>query len=73
MHRSGAQNHRRIESFSESGNSTANAQESNLFRKFNELALSGTPDEFWPEIALKTQQVLDACLAAARNEVETAV
>jgi len=38
------------------------AQEVNLFRNFAALALSGTPDHHWADIALKTQQVLDQCL-----------
>jgi predicted dehydrogenase len=43
------------------------AQETKLFRTFSELVLSGTPDPFWPETALKTQRVLEACLASARG------
>lgn len=42
------------------------AQESKLFRRFGELVLGGRPDPHWPEISLKTQTVLDACLKAAR-------
>lgn len=45
-----------------------NAQETHLFRNFAELALSGQPDPSWGQIALQTQQVLDACLASARSE-----
>ncbi|MCH2115347.1 MAG: Gfo/Idh/MocA family oxidoreductase [Pirellulales bacterium] len=59
-------NHRRTESTPESGNSTANSQETNLFRKFSELAISGSPDYHWAEISLKTQTVLDDCLQKAR-------
>ncbi len=44
-----------------------NAQETNLFRTFSELALSGHPDPFWGDIALKTQQVMEACLQSARD------
>jgi hypothetical protein len=29
------------------------------------LAQSGKPDPFWPEVALKTQQVMDACWKSA--------
>jgi predicted dehydrogenase len=47
------------------------AQETKLFRNFARLALCGTPDPFWPELALKTQRILDACLASARNGGET--
>lgn len=39
-----------------------NAQEVKLFRNFAALALSGRPDPHWPDIALKTQQILDQCL-----------
>ena len=47
-----------------------NSQETNLFRNFSHLVLSGKIDERWPEIALKTQQVVDACLRSARNNGE---
>jgi predicted dehydrogenase len=43
------------------------AQESNMARRFGELVLSGTPDNSWPDMALKTQLVLDACLRSARD------
>jgi predicted dehydrogenase len=43
------------------------AQETGLFRTFSELVLSGKRDAYWPEIALKTQQVLDACLESSRR------
>lgn len=52
----------------EHGNSAADAQESNMFRRFAELALSGQPDPYWGEMALKTQQVLDACLKSAHSD-----
>jgi predicted dehydrogenase len=51
----------------EHSHSAANSQETNMMRRFGELALSGRPDELWGEIALKTQQVLDACLRSARS------
>ncbi|NLT70997.1 MAG: Gfo/Idh/MocA family oxidoreductase [Verrucomicrobiaceae bacterium] len=44
------------------------AQETKMFRRFGELALSGRPDPHWPDIALKTQLVLDACLRSARSD-----
>jgi predicted dehydrogenase len=37
------------------------AQESNLFRHFAVLAQSGGLNTAWPEMALKTQQVMQAC------------
>ncbi|MBX9626679.1 MAG: Gfo/Idh/MocA family oxidoreductase [Gemmataceae bacterium] len=43
----------------------ATAQEANMVRAFAERVLSGQLDDTWPAIALKTQQVLDACVASA--------
>lgn len=43
------------------------AQETNMIRNFSALVLAKQPDPTWGEIALKTQTVLDACLASARN------
>jgi predicted dehydrogenase len=43
------------------------AQETNMIRTFSGLVLGGRPDPTWGEIALKTQRVLDACLASARS------
>ena len=51
----------------EYANSARDAQETNLFRKFSELAVGGSPDSHWPEISLKTQRVMDAALQSARN------
>jgi predicted dehydrogenase len=51
----------------EYSNSAENAQEINMFRRFGELVLCGRPDDSWGEMALKTQQVLDACLQSARS------
>ncbi len=51
----------------EFANSEPNAQESLLYRKFGELVLSGTPDPYWGEIALKTQKLVDATLESARK------
>jgi len=50
----------------EYSNSAENAQETNMFRHFSELVLSGQRDDSWGEISLKTQLVLDACLQSAR-------
>lgn len=52
----------------EYSNSGTTAQETNLIREFSRLALSGTPDEFWPEVSLKTQRVMDACMESALND-----
>jgi hypothetical protein len=55
-------------SVEEEANNHPTAQETKLFRKFAELALSGAPDPFWPDISIKTQKILDACLVSARND-----
>lgn len=59
--------HLRREFVTELGGNDPNAQETKLFRNFATLALSGTPDSIWPEAALKTQAILDACLQSAQN------
>lgn len=51
----------------EYSNNAVDSQETNLFRKFSEIVLSGKVDPFWPEVSLKTQRILDACLESARN------
>lgn len=58
----------RTVSVPEYSNNWQDAQETKLFRNFSALVLGGTPDPHWPEIALKTQQVLDAALNSARND-----
>lgn len=52
----------------EHSHSHPSAQESNLFRNFANQVRSGQLNEFWPEMALKTQQVMEACLASARAD-----
>jgi predicted dehydrogenase len=52
----------------EYSNGTPDAQETNLVRTFAGIVLSGQLQPSWGEIALKTQQVLDACLRSARAE-----
>lgn len=51
----------------EYSNSMRDSQETNLFRKFSELALSGSQDDHWPEISLKTQLVMDTMLTSSRE------
>lgn len=53
---------------SEPTNNAPGSQEANLFRTFSSNALAGAPDPFWPEMTLKTQRILDACLFSARND-----
>ncbi|MEM9015555.1 MAG: gfo/Idh/MocA family oxidoreductase, partial [Verrucomicrobiota bacterium] len=59
--------HSRRVAVREYADSHPTSQETKLFRRFGELVLGGTPDPHWPEIALKTQQVMDACLVSARE------
>jgi predicted dehydrogenase len=42
-------------------------QEVLMFQHFGERVRSGAQDSQWPEISLKTQQVMDACLESARQ------
>jgi predicted dehydrogenase len=51
----------------EQSNSHPSSQETNLFRTFSDLVQSGRIDAFWPDVALKTQRVVDACVEAART------
>lgn len=60
--------HTRRVAVSEYSNGEENSQETNLFRNFASLAMSGKTDPFWGDVALKTQQVLEACLVSARND-----
>jgi predicted dehydrogenase len=43
------------------------AQQTNMIRNFANQVLSGKLNVEWPEIALQTQQVMDACLESARR------
>lgn len=53
---------------SEYSNSFPNAQESNLFRNFAMQVLSKELNADWPDQALMTQQVLDACYQSALDD-----
>ena len=57
--------HPRRHAVHEYSDGAANAQETNMVRTFGDLVLGGKPDSHWPDIALKTQQVLDALVATA--------
>ena len=53
-----------------SGHSTAgpaDEQETNMIRNFTNQIFSGKLNDDWPMWALKTQQVMDACLESARR------
>lgn len=58
----------RTHSLPEYSNNAKNAQETALFRNFADLVLSGKTDPFWPEVALKTQRILDAALKSAHQQ-----
>ena len=58
----------RIVSVKEHANAHPTAQETNLFRTFGDLVLSGTPDPKWGEITQQTQQVMMACLESAKQD-----
>jgi predicted dehydrogenase len=45
----------------------ASAQESNLFRAFANQVRSGGLNRDWPDIAFRTQSVMEACLDSARQ------
>jgi predicted dehydrogenase len=59
--------HRRRLAVPEYSNSHPTAQETNLFRNFTKQVRSGALAESWPEMALKTQQVMSACFESARR------
>ncbi len=52
----------------EYSNSHPSAQETNLFRNFAEQVRSGNLNNEWPEIALKTQKIIHACLESANAD-----
>jgi predicted dehydrogenase len=61
------ESHPRRHAVTEYSDGTPDAQETNMIRTFSGLVLSGKVDPLWPDIALKTQTVLDACLGSARG------
>jgi predicted dehydrogenase len=52
----------------ERSHSHPTAQESRLFRHFAEQVKTGTLNPLWPEMALKTQQVMQACRESSRRQ-----
>ena len=60
--------HQRAFAVAEYSNSHSNAQETNLFRNFSNQVRSGQLNSDWPEIALRTQQVMNACFESARSD-----
>ena len=61
------QNETRRVAVKEASNSADDSQETKLFRCFGNIVLSDQLEPVWSEIALKTQQVMDACLASAHR------
>jgi predicted dehydrogenase len=62
------EDHTRRHAVAEYSNGTPEAQETNLIRNFSGIVTSGRLEPQWGEQALKTQQVLDACLHSARED-----
>jgi len=58
---------RRTVETAEYSNGQESSQETNLFRDFAAQVQSGKLNREWPEIALKTQRVMEACLKSARG------
>jgi len=60
--------HHRTWAVPEYSNSHPTAQESNMFRNFVDQVRSGTLNEAWPDMAMKTQQVMQACRESALKD-----
>ena len=54
----------------EYSNSHGSAQDTNLFRNFAEQVRAGRLNEDWPEIALRTQEVMEECYRCARKSAQ---
>jgi predicted dehydrogenase len=59
--------HRTSYAGDEVANNSPGSPEANLFHAFSANVIAGAVDPLWPEILLKTQRVLDACLHSARH------
>ena len=62
------ENHIRRFAAAEYSNGTPDAQETNMIRTFGQIVASGRLEPRWGDLALKTQQVVDACLRSARAD-----
>jgi predicted dehydrogenase len=62
------ENHPRRFVVNEYSNGTPDSQEANMIRTFARIVTSGQLEPQWGEMALKTQQVLDACLRSAQED-----
>ena len=55
----------------EHGHGHHSAQETNLFRNFAAIVIGGQLDTHWPNAAIKTQRIVDACYQSAFNQGAT--
>lgn len=62
------ESHPRRFAVSEYSNGMPDSQETNMIRTFGRIVTSGQLEPQWGEIALKTQQVIDACVRSAQEE-----
>jgi predicted dehydrogenase len=62
------ESHPRRFAVAEHSNGEPDSQEANMIRHFGRIVTSGQLEPQWGEIALKTQQVVDACLQSARED-----
>ena len=62
------EDHTRRLTVDEYSNSTSNSQETNMIRTFSGIVISRRLEPRWGDLALKTQQVLEACLRSARAD-----
>lgn len=60
--------HTRTHSTREYANNSVCAQETRMIENFSRIALSGSLDDSWTQIAMATQQVMDACLESANHD-----
>lgn len=60
--------HQRSFAVEEYSNSHPGSQETNLFRNFSNQVRAGQLNADWPEIALRTQQVMNACFESACSD-----
>lgn len=65
------QPHQKCIEVEEHSHSASDSQEARLFRHFAEQVQTGELNTLWPEMALKTQIVMEACLASARSDGRT--
>jgi predicted dehydrogenase len=61
------ESHPKRHAVTEYSDGAPDAQETNMARTFGEIVLTKELVAHWPEIALKTQTVMDACLHSART------